>query len=170
MEHDNDVGVVWCFGQEGASRLVISFDRDHFVIYSANTDEQLDVDSLVDIGRYLEGLESGHAGLTDLQKELAAHLPPEPRKVGPSDFEEYGTEALALIYAVGEMGTPGAAALLRSSELDHDKLTLALAIMADKLVAMVVKASRSPKDEVMSVLWGPAMRDNFGKADDPPSP
>ncbi|HXN62334.1 MAG TPA: hypothetical protein VN886_17955 [Acidimicrobiales bacterium] len=140
------------------------------MIYSANTEEQLDVDSAEDIGRYLEGLESGHAGLTDLQKELAAHLPSEPQKVDPGDFEEYGTEALAFINAVGEMGAPGAAALQRSSELDHDKLTLALAIMADKLVAMLVKASRSPKDKVMGVLWGPAMRDNFGKADDPPSP
>jgi hypothetical protein len=73
LEHDGRAPT-WRFGQEGASRLVIGFDVDHFVIYSANTDDEYQVRSIESVKRWLELHEAGHAGLTELQKEVGGYL------------------------------------------------------------------------------------------------
>ena len=79
---------MWCFGQGGASRLVIGFEGDHFVIYSANTDDEYQVRTIASVERWLELHESAHAGLTELQKELGGQLlatEAEEWLQGPSD-------------------------------------------------------------------------------------
>jgi hypothetical protein len=91
----NASGLVWCFGQEGASRLVISFDADHFVIYSANTDEEIGMATIEGVREWLERLESGHAGWTELQKELGGYLlasEAEPWLRTPPDAPEGGSQ------------------------------------------------------------------------------
>jgi hypothetical protein len=73
LEHDAE-GPMWCFGEDGASRIVIGFDIDRFVIYSANTDEDSDVPTIDDVNEWLERHESEHSGFTDHQKELGGYL------------------------------------------------------------------------------------------------
>ncbi len=65
---------MWCFGEDGASRLVIGFDIDRFVIYSANTDKDYDVSTIEDVVQWLEQFESEHVGFTELQKEVGGYL------------------------------------------------------------------------------------------------
>ena len=66
---------LWCFGEEGAARLVVTVRYDTAFVYDADNDKDhsMSVDSLI---WWLDKHEREHTGLTDAQVDLRSELIP----------------------------------------------------------------------------------------------
>jgi hypothetical protein len=80
---------LWCFGLEGACRLVVSMPDGGILLYDA--DDRIDAtsehffESVDDLIAWLELHEAEHEGFTELQETLIDHLLPD-------QIEEWGKE------------------------------------------------------------------------------
>ena len=73
----------WCFGVDGAARLVITPEMDGFLMYRADEDRSWVIPRIESVAEWLEEHEHEHAGLTPLQEELKAYL--EQEQPGKAD-------------------------------------------------------------------------------------
>jgi hypothetical protein len=64
----------WCFGVNGAARLVITPEMDGFLMYRADQDRSWVIPRIESVEAWLDQNEYEHAGLTPLQEELKAYL------------------------------------------------------------------------------------------------
>jgi hypothetical protein len=90
LEHDDRQNLdLWCFGLEGACRLVVTIPDGGILLYDA--DDPIDATSehpfatVADMVAWLELHESEHEGFTELQETLIDHLLPD-------QIEEWGRE------------------------------------------------------------------------------
>jgi hypothetical protein len=70
QDHSN----LWCFGVDGAARLVVTARQDGFVIYRADQDSEQILDRIEAVEAWLDEHEHEHAGLTPLQEEYKRYL------------------------------------------------------------------------------------------------
>ncbi len=63
----------WCFGVDGAARLVVTPEMDGFLLYRADRDESW-VIPRIELVEWLDANEAEHAGLTAVQVEFREAL------------------------------------------------------------------------------------------------
>lgn len=73
----------WCFGVDGAARLVITPEMDGFLMYRADQDSSWVIPRIESVEAWLDEHEHEHAGLTPLQEQLKAYL--EQEQPGEAD-------------------------------------------------------------------------------------
>jgi hypothetical protein len=64
----------WCFGVDGAARLVITPEMDGFLLYRADRDKSRVITRIESVREWLEANEAEHAGPTALQVEFREAL------------------------------------------------------------------------------------------------
>jgi hypothetical protein len=72
LEHDPEPH--WCFGMDGAARLVITPEMDGFLMYRADQDRSWVIPRINSVEAWLNQNEHEHAGLTPLQMEIKGYL------------------------------------------------------------------------------------------------
>ncbi len=87
VETDDD-GDHWCFGVDGAARLVITPEMDGFLMYRADQDTSWVIPRIGQVREWLDANKQDHAGLTPLQQQLKRALGQPDSPAGGSPTAE----------------------------------------------------------------------------------
>lgn len=74
LENDPHSGWIWCFGQLGEARLVVSVVQDGFHLYDHDNDADHDETTIEGVRAWIELNEPTHAGVSELGQELGGHV------------------------------------------------------------------------------------------------